>query len=97
MTTRKMKEDFNFHCGQLARPARSQPPGRRCDIKDLQLYQNQGTHAGPAGESRSQPPIHSLKRDAVTRTGVMTDLDEAIRLSHEALEAIPKNYPNQGG
>ena len=77
MTTRKPKEDFNFHCGQLPRPARSEPSGRRCDIKNLQLYQNQGTHAGPADESKSQPSIHSLKRDAMTKQNASGSLPKA--------------------
>ena len=81
MITRKTKEDFNFHRGQLPRPARSEPPERRCDIKDLQLYQNQGTHAGPAGESKSQPSIHSLKRGAVAKQNAPGSLPEAT--SHE--------------
>ena len=77
MTTRKTKEDFNFHCGQLPRPDRSEPPERKRDIENLQSYQNQGTLVPPTGESRSQPPIHLLKRGAVAKQNAPRSLSNA--------------------
>lgn len=83
----------NLSRGQLPRPARSQSPGRRCDIKDLQLYQNQGTHAGPAGESMSQPSIHSLKRGAVAKSNTPGSLPEAT--GHEIASNPVIDAPTQ--
>ena len=94
MTMRKTKKDFNFHCGQLSRSARSEPSGRRCDIKNLQLYQNQGTHAEPADESKNQSSIHSLKKNAMTKQNASGSLPKIT--DREIVRNQSKNSISEG-